>query len=147
MINVKCVKIYCENFELIENYDTAISSDEVYCCHHRLETHTSDGERRLVDLTREELKALDMYFNRLPEELIFMKRNEHRKLHMKCKKGTCGMKGKHHSDEAKAKISAANKERTHTGKKHTDEWRQHISISMKGKNTGRIPWNKGKHIK
>ena len=38
--------------------------------HHRLETHNSDGERRLVNLTVDELKALDMYYNRPAEELI-----------------------------------------------------------------------------
>ena len=55
-------KLYCKEPEKIENYGKAAADNfEGWCCHHRLETHNSDGERRLVDITREELKALDMY--------------------------------------------------------------------------------------
>ena len=46
----QCEKFCCENISLIENYDKAISDEKrLWCCHHRLETHTSEGERRLVD--------------------------------------------------------------------------------------------------
>lgn len=112
---------YCRNPELIENYDLAISDTEnIWECHHRLETHTSDGEKRLVNLKAEELIALGVYYDRPPEELIFLKRSYHLSLHHKGKvynektrnkiskarlgkPGNCGFKGKHHSEESKRK--------------------------------------------
>lgn len=79
-----CERFCCEDISLIENYDVAISDENiVWICHHRLETHTGDGERRLVDLYSKELKALNMYYNRPACELIFLKKVEHNKLHAK----------------------------------------------------------------
>ena len=67
----------CRTPELIESYDKAITdTTQVWNCHHRLETHTSDGERRLVDISRAELIALGMYYDRPPEELIFLTKKE-----------------------------------------------------------------------
>lgn len=80
-----------EQVEQIENYEEAIKSDEMWECHHRLETHNSDGERRLVELTSDELKALDMYFNRPASELILLTRTEHAKIHNREK--NCYRKG------------------------------------------------------
>ena len=67
----------------IEGYERAISdpSDTRYHCHHRYETHTSDGIIRSVPLSRDELKALDMYYNRPAEELIILTAREHAQLH------------------------------------------------------------------
>lgn len=78
----------CEEISKIENYNLAKADNSVdWDIHHRLETHNSDGERRLVDLTADELKVLDMYYNRPASELIFMTHSEHRSLHnMKGKK-------------------------------------------------------------
>src|SRR5574344_1252507 len=78
----------CEEISQIENYELAKADNFVdWDIHHRLETHSSDGERRLVDLTADELKVLDMYYNRPASELIFMTHSEHRSLHnMKGKK-------------------------------------------------------------
>ena len=50
-------------------------------CHHRLETHNSDGERRLIDISIKELKALNMYYNRPASEFIFMRTIDHEMLH------------------------------------------------------------------
>lgn len=73
---------FCRHPELIENYDKAIAdTTQTWECHHRLETHNSDGERRSVDLSTKELIALDMYYDRPPEELIFLTKSEHRRLH------------------------------------------------------------------
>lgn len=143
---------YCITPELIENYDKAMAdTTQIWHCHHRLETHNSDGERRLVDLTRDELNALGMYYNRPPEELIFLTDDEHTKLHFKGKalsketrakmskrqKGrviTWGSKiseakkGHTTSDETKRKISEGNK-----GKIMSDEAKSKISASRKGK--------------
>lgn len=63
----------CTTPNLIENYDKAIADKtQTWICHHRLETYTSDGERRFIDIRPEELIALDMYFHRPPNELIFL---------------------------------------------------------------------------
>jgi len=35
----------CENISEIEHYQEAISSPKRWCCHHRLETHTSEGNQ------------------------------------------------------------------------------------------------------
>lgn len=73
---------YCTENEKIENYELAKADNFIgWDRHHRLETHNSDGERRLVPLSVAELKALDMYYNRPPEELIWLRHDEHKKLH------------------------------------------------------------------
>jgi hypothetical protein len=127
----------CRTPELIENYDKAIAdTNQIWECHHRLETHTSDGKRRLVDLSHKELIALDMYYDRPPEELIFLTHAEHAIFHQKGKPSW--NKGKHHSEETKAKIGAARK-----GMRHSEESKAKMSASHKGKPT----WNKGKHRK
>ena len=96
MIKIRNVKTYCKDYTKIENYEEAVQSKDVWDCHHRLETHNSDGEKRPVDLAAAELKALDIYYNRPPEELIFLTKAEHTALHMK---------GKKHSEETKRKMS------------------------------------------
>lgn len=75
---------YCipEQIEQIENYELAKKDDfNGWHIHHRLETHNSDGERRLVNISKQELVALEMYYNRPANELIFLTASEHRKLH------------------------------------------------------------------
>ena len=115
---------YCKDYENIENYEAAKKDNfKEWCCHHRLETHTSDGERRLVDITTGELQALGMYYNRPASELIFLTENEHSSLHKpseetkkkmsKAKKGKYlgennSFYGKRHSEESKKKMSEAN---------------------------------------
>ena len=66
----------------IENYLFAQADNfKGWVLHHRFETHTSDGVRRLIPLTREELNALGMYRDRTPDELTWMKASEHMRLH------------------------------------------------------------------
>ena len=90
--------LFCSEPEQIENYNLAISDTKnVWECHHRLETHTSEGKQRLVQLSRPELEALDMYFNRPPEEFIFLLESDHRKIH----------RGKKRSEETRNKMSKA----------------------------------------
>ena len=105
---------YCKDYEKIENYEKAKADDFVgWHCHHRLETHTSDGERRDVDISHRDLIALGMYYHRPSSELIFLTESEHSSFN----------KGKKRSDETKKKISEAQK-----GKKRSDETRR----KMKG---------------
>ena len=119
-------KYYCKDYENIENYEKAKADDfKNWEVHHRLETHNSDGERRLVDITADELKALDMYYNRPADELIFMTIYEHSRLHMK---------GKHRTEETRKKIGEASKGRPawNKGKKMSAEFCIKNSESHKG---------------
>ena len=87
-------KYYCKDYTNIENYEKAAADNfKGWHCHHRLETHTSDGKRREVDILSDELKSLNMYYNRPAEELIFLTVKEHNAFN----------KGKHHSEEVKIK--------------------------------------------
>lgn len=92
--------IYCnESIMNIENYEKALADDfKGWHIHHRLETHNSDGERRLVALEAKELIALDMYYNRPACELIFLTEKEHGAIHNNRKHFSL-------SEEAKHKIS------------------------------------------
>ena len=111
---------YCKDYENIENYEKALADNfKGWACHHRLETHNSDGERRLVYITRDELKALGMYYNRPASELIFMKKSEHQFLHQK---------GKHLSEETRKKMSEAKK-----GHTVSEETRKKIAEASKGR--------------
>ena len=109
---------YCKDYENIENYEKALADNfKNWEVHHRLETHNSDGERRLVDITADELKALDMYWHRPASELIFLTESEHIILHNK---------GRRFSEETKKKMSEANK-----GKKRSEETRNKIGEAKK----------------
>ena len=124
---------YCKNYQSIENYEKAKKDNfKGWHCHHRLETHNSDGERRLVDITADELKALDMYWHRPADELIFLTTREHRSLHHKGNKYSLG---KHRSEEAKKKIGEANKGKPawNKGKKFSEETKKKMSEANKGK--------------
>ena len=129
---------YCKDYENIENYEKALKDNfKGWHCHHRLETHNSDGERRLVDINHKELKALGMYYNRPPEELIFLTIKEHNAFN----------KGKHHTEETRKKISEGNKGKQAGennpmyGKRHSLLSIQKMREAHKGKhwyNNGRI---------
>ena len=120
---------YCKCYENIENYQKAkVDNFKGWCCHHRLETHNSSGERRTVDITAAELKALDMYYRRPAEELIFLTSSEHSILHSS---------GKQLTEETKHKMSEAHKgkytgeKNPMYGKKHSDETIRKMSEAKK----------------
>lgn len=127
--------MYCTEPEKIENFEKALADNfKGWVVHHRLQTWTSDGERRLVDITPAELKALDMYYNRPPEELIYLRKGEHNSLH---KKGNTNTLGKRHSEESKKKMSLAKKgmyigeKNPFYGKTHSEETRRRLSEAAK----------------
>ena len=106
---------FCSNPKAIENYGFAISDEKhMWECHHRLETHFSDGTERPRDaqLSQAELIALGMYYNRPPKELIFLTKSEHRKLHAK-------NIGVPKTKEHKNKLSKALKNRTDLNRDHS----------------------------
>lgn len=139
-------KRYCKEIYNIENYEKAKTDNFVgWCIHHRLETHTSDGEKRLVDITRNELIALNMYYHRPAEELIFLTKSEHISLHKKGKKLSDYIKrkmseasnGKPKSEETKKRMSESHKGKKvitlgMKGKHHSEETKKKISESKKG---------------
>ena len=118
-------KYYCKDYENIENYDKAAADNFIgWHCHHR----------KGVNISSKELIALGMYYDRPADELIFLTRSEHRTLHNK---------GKHHSEEAKKKMSEAAKNRPEEikmkareafkGHKHSEESKKKIGEAQKGK--------------
>ena len=125
---------YCKCYEKIENFEKAKADNfKGWEVHHRLETHSSDGERRLVDITKKELIALNMYYGRPPEELVFLTSLEHNILHKK---------GKPRTEEARRKISEARK-----GMHPSEAARRRMSEAKKGKpsNAKGMRWfNNGK---
>ena len=124
---------YCKDYKNIENYDKALADNfKGWCCHHRLQTWTLDGDRRDVDISMEELKTLGMYYNRPASELIFLTAAEHKSLH---NEGNKYFLGKHHSEESKKKNSDAHRvkyageKNPMYGKKHSDETKKKMSCS------------------
>lgn len=128
MINLKDVKKYCKDYTKIENYEQAINDSETWECHHKLEI------REDYLNSCEELKSMNLYYNRPPEELIFLTVKEHRKVHGINHAGQRnGMYGKQawnrgltHSEETKAKLR---KSRIGLHIPHTKESRNKISDS------------------
>lgn len=103
---------YCKDIEKVENYEKAKADNFIgWICHHRLETHNRNGERRSVDIKHKELKALGMYYNRSVSELIFLTRKEHEILHKKDK--PTWNKGVPKSEEQKKELSETHKGRHH----------------------------------
>lgn len=77
---------YCRHPELIENYDKAVAdTTQVWEVHHRREEFYS----------QKELKERGEYFDRPPEDLIFLTKAEHNKIDSHCKRMSEVMKGKH----------------------------------------------------
>ena len=122
---------YCKDYEKIENYEKAKKDNfKGWECHHRLETHNSDGERRPVDIGYEELKALNLYYNRPAEELIFLTTREHNAIRKV-------------SAETRNKMREAKKgeKNPNYGKKLSEETKKKLAESHKGKNI----WIRGRH--
>lgn len=173
MINDYHVKEYCcEDPSLIENYEEAMADSETWVCHHR----------KGIELKKsiEELKAMGLYYNRPACELIFLKNEYHSHLHSSGENNPMygvslpghygekngmygkgylitgeknGMYNKHHTQEARDKISKATKGKNNPmyGKNAEDymteeairEKRRKYSESMKGVNKNRKWMNNG----
>lgn len=76
MLNTQNARKYCsEDIRTIENYKEAVNSKKRFIVHHRLETDQG--------LSRQELIARDLYYNRPASELICLSVSEHMALHAK----------------------------------------------------------------
>lgn len=120
MISIKNIKKICnEPVEMIENYLMAKNDEsQYYSCHHRNEIRNILGIT--VHITKEELIGLGLYFHRPADELVFLPRTEHSKLHHKnpdfrkhismTKKGrVSNRKGCHLTEEQKKRMSEGHK--------------------------------------
>ena len=122
MINELYAYAFCnEEISNIENYKEALEDEnETWVCHHKLELHNDYRN------TVEEMKLMNLYYNRPACELIFMRRGEHTTLHCK---------GKSLSEEHKANLSKAHLGNSGywTGKKRifTEEHKANLSKAMK----------------
>ena len=131
MITVKLnqLEAICKDYTKIENYDKAIADKEYkWEPHHRLESHFSDGTSRGIPnnfLLKDELIALDMYYDRPPEEIIFIRYDEHRRLHFK------GLIRGKQSEEHKAKLAIARTEAAKRGAYKNNRF--HKRAQIKGK--------------
>ena len=107
-------KSYCkEDISLIENYDKAINDKEhIWDCHHKLEI--GEGYTN----STEDLKMMNLYFNRPANELIFLTKKEHARLHLSCK-------------ESQAKAT-----KSRIGLKRSDKFKKEQSIRLKGNHKG-----------
>lgn len=133
MISLDKVKKYCPvHYKEIKNYEQAINDkDHLWECHH------INGEF----WSRDWLIANNMYYNRTdPFEFVFLTKEEHTSRHHKGrvrsektrkrirearKSQAEPMLGKHHSDEAKTKISKAlQKPKSEFGKKYFEHYGQ-----------------------
>ena len=105
---------YCkDDLSRVDNYDLAKKDNFVgWQIHHRLE-FTLDGERAR---TSDELIRMGMYYGRPYFELIFLRTQDHRRLHnadpvrkANISKHGVGMSGKRHSAETKLKMRESRK--------------------------------------
>ncbi len=120
----KRIILFCKDFTKIENYQLAVLDEtQIWECHHKKEIEENKS--------REQLIKEGLYYNRPPEELIFLTESEHTKLHHTGK--ISWNKGGSLSEEHKRKISESLK-----GKKRppmSEEWKRKMSEAAKKRST------------
>lgn len=124
MINEKQIRKYCcGDISKIDNYECAIKDKiQVWDCHHKKEI-----ENGLV-VSVEELVRNGLYYSRPPDELMFLTKSQHSKLHNKGKCPWDYRDVRKHADEEKMKIS-----RSRANVVYSKETCKKISDAKKGK--------------
>src|SRR5574344_1957430 len=115
--STKKLEKYCTDYTKIENYEDALKSPLRYDLHHRLEISEMQSKSDLI--------FLHLYYNRPPEELVFLEHGEHIRLHKE---------GKNLSAETKNRMSEAHKGDHYVLGHHwnlSDETRQKMSNAKK----------------
>lgn len=116
--DLKTLRKYCKEYTLIENYKEALDSPDMWECHHRLEL---DDDGNFLN-SRSDLKEKGLYFGRHPEELIFLPRTLHRRMH-----------NRGQSEETKAKLSRPGDTNPMYGMHWSEEYKLHFREASKGK--------------
>lgn len=134
-IRLSSIGLYCEgDFTKIENFREAMDdASQVWAIHHRKETDENLSKNKLIEL--------GLYYKRPANELIFLTKAEHARVHALAKTGLNHVLTKEERSEAGKKAfetrrkngkgSAWNK-----GIPMSDEQKAKISASRKGKGTG-----------
>ena len=102
--NIKILEKYCKDYKNIENYEDAVRSPLIYDLHHRREISESKSKKQLIEE--------NLYYERPPQELIFLEHGAHTILHkegVNHKGEKNPMFGKQCSAETRKKISEAGK--------------------------------------
>ena len=134
MINEYYAKKYCkEDISLIENYEQAVNdNNQMWVCHHKEEIKVLPSGMTVIH-SYKELKEKGLYYGRPANELIFLTKKEHQRLHFlnyseeTRRKFTEAHKGHTLSAEHRRKIIEANKGRT-----LSEDTRRKISEALKG---------------
>lgn len=125
MICISEAKRMCTDYTKIKNYEKAISdTTQTWQVHHIFELKCP-----VRKYTMPELKAMGMYYNRPPEELVFLTCSEHHRLHATVDNR---FKGKKHSEETK-KLMSLHSAKNFLGKHHTEESKQKNRLAHLGK--------------
>lgn len=115
----KNIMSFCIDYTKIENYNKAIAdTSHTWECHHIMEQV----------FTKEALIRAGWYYDRPPEEFIFLTKAEHTKLHLSFPK---------RKERARQNRIAWNK--AHSGIRHPKEWKEKQSKS----HIGLYWWNNG----
>jgi hypothetical protein len=125
MVSERQAKRLCSNYSQIENYEKAVSDKtQTWHCHHRLELKCPVYKPKA-----KELMEYGLYYDRPPEELIFLTPQEHIYLHQITNNSFIGKK---HSKESK-KIMSLHGGNAFRGKHHTPESIEKNRLSHLGK--------------
>jgi len=136
MTSLDRIKSYCkDDISQIENYELAKADNfKEWACHHKLEIHED------YQNSYKEMKMMGLYYNRPAEELIFLPKGEHSRIHR------IGMK---FNEEWKLKISNALKGVNHIGERNGMHGKQHSEESKRKMAEARkLYWERkrGEHV-
>ena len=122
MIEICRVYAYCkdDDISLIENYNKAIADEtRTWICHHKDEVKVLPSGIK-VFRSVEDLKDNNRYYHCPANELIFLTKEEHNKLHFA---------GRNHTEEHKLSIS--NGLKGHKRSNFGEMFKEHYGISRK----------------
>ena len=145
MVNISRIRLFCEgDFTKIENFWDAYNDlTQMYEIHHRKEIDEN--------LSRKQLIEKELYYKRPPEELIFLTKSEHAKIHSSLRKH---QKTRSHEERSLSSKKAWQTRKLNgkaiawnKGASMDKDQRAKISSSRKGKGTGSCPKKKEAMLK